>query len=585
MPGQPASLDFGPKIATPFFAGELKAGIGQEAIDQYLPAARKLAPNVHRGTLKSALERDVKLATSDEKKKLDPSKAFSEQVDGAIQDTDDSRTIMELRKLQPLTKEVDRFVEEEVKSAAVNLAVCDQALGEIGTASDQASIDAIVNKYGGTGGRLHQARAQAMTTSRDRAFQVSVKGEEIDGLVARWIDRDATARREKSWNAVEREKDKLNVKVDTEWERLLKSTEPADMRKLAELENKAAGHLDKLLEGVPQHLRTNDTVDQYKKQRLKDLKIKFGKIEFTDPARWLALKTSEGLIKSAESKLGVEIGADGKVIRRIAENNKEVETEKKARDLLLEQKLMDEGNILSSLMKSELGVEVTSKALKDKGLQASVKSGRRGAIERVGARMDSLQYQRELQEAAKKQADSKLGTRTKKYRVGIGTPVRTAKWLFGSVRGGDATTKVLDEGVIHAEAAGLAILAVKGMDKLTDMIHLKEMATQRALDLAPENLKTALGLAKTTAETFVGQVGAGNIPGGDASIGQQNSAWNMVHQAKDLINNAPRVIENLKKTGSIVNTLAPYAAVAAAAGRERASRIWQAAGRIGKKQS
>jgi len=384
---------------------------------------------------------------------------------------------------------------------------------------------------------------------------------------------------------VEREKDKLNVKVDTEWERLLKSTEPADMRKLAELENKAAGHLDKLLEGVPQHLRTNDTVDQYKKQRLKDLKIKFGKIEFTDPARWLALKTSEGLIKSAESKLGVEIGADGKVIRRIAENNKEVETEKKARDLLLEQKLMDEGNILSSLMKSELGVEVTSKALKDKGLQASVKSGRRGAIERVGARMDSLQYQRELQEAAKKQADSKLGTRTKKYRVGIGTPVRTAKWLFGSVRGGDATTKVLDEGVIHAEAAGLAILAVKGMDKLTDMIHLKEMATQRALDLAPENLKTALGLAKTTAETFVGQVGAGNIPGGDASIGQQNSAWNMVHQAKDLINNAPRVIENLKKTGSIVNTLAPYAAVAAAAGRERASRIWQAAGRIGKKQS
>ena len=585
MPGQAPSAEFGTKMATPF-AGELKSGIGQSAVDQYLPAARKLAPNVHRGTLKSTLERDVKLATSNEKMKLDPSKAFSEQVDEAIQDTDDSRTISELRKLQPLTKEVDHFVEEEVKSAAVNLAVCDQALGEIGTAGDQASIDAIVNKYGGTGGRLNQARAQAMTTSRDRALQVSIKGEEIDGIAARWIDRDATARREKSWNALEREKDKLNVKVDTEWKRLLKSTEPADMKKLAELENKAAERLDKLLEGVPQHLRTNDTVDQYKAERLNDLKFKIGKKEVTDPARWLALKASEGLIKSAESKLGVEIGADGKVIRRIAENNKEVETEKKARDLLLELKLMDEGNILSSLMKSELGVEVTSKALKDKGLQASVKSGRRGAIERVGARMDSLQYQRELQEAAEKQADSRLGTRTKKYRVeAIGTPVRTAKWLFGSVRGGDATNKALDEGVIHAEAAGLAVLTAAAMEKGSEALTWLGGKAGEVVGLAPEKVQHYITTATNAASEFTKDANSMNVPGGNEALGDQNSAWKWAKRWKFVEDHGKTVVDTLKGSGSVVNYLAPYAAIAAAAGRERASRIWQAAKRIGKKQS
>lgn len=585
MPGQPAAAEFGTKMATPF-VGELKSGIGQSAVDQYLPAARKLAPNVHRGTLKSALERDVKLATSDEKKKLDPSKAFSEQIDEAIQDTDDGKTIVELRKLQPLTREVDRFVEEEVKSAAVNLAVCDQALGEIGAAGDQASIDAIVSRYGGTGGRLHQARAQAMTTSRDRALQVSVKGEEIDGIAARWIDRDATARREKSWNAVEREKDKLNVKVDTEWERLLKSTEPADMKKLAELENRAAERLDKLLEGVPQHLRTNDTVDQYKAKRLKDLKFKIGKKEVTDPIRWAAFKASEGLIKSAESKLGVKIGEDGKVIRRITADNADELAGRTEGHLDLTSELADTGNILSSLMKSELGVEVTSKALKDKGLQASVKSGRRGAIERVGARMDSLQHQRELQEAAEKQADSKLGTRTKKYRVeAIGTPVRTAKWLFGSVRGGDATTKVLDEGVIHAEAAALAVATAAAMEKGSEALAWLGGKAGEVVSLAPDKVQHYVTTATNAASEFTKNAGSMNITGGNEAIGDQNSAWKWAKRWKFVADHGKVVVDTLKGTGSATNFLAPYAAVAAATGRERASRIWQAAKRIGKKQS
>jgi hypothetical protein len=491
--------------------GKVLEGLGERDVStKHTEKAVRLGPTVSREGIQTfVVDRGLKVIgveVPDVEVDGTGLSTWTGKVETAIAGMRDPEEKRDAQELLVSVKNLDKLMDGDISSMAAWLEAAEEFYVEMG--KDGADMEAIVKKYGGFDGLLHQIMAVRWNLGKERSEKIAFGPPGVDRLARRGIERRARARRKEEMGNLEDGMKGLKAEVDAEFAALF--GEEGDTAKLAELEKRAAERLKAMASKVDGRLLTDETLQEWQTEYADTLK---------DPARRLAFWATSRLHKSAEEALGCKIeGVGDDVELSFSEDHAE--------------------GLFAAAMKAEMGIDMMEKRVRDEGLRQKLESGEDGVPEELEAVVHTMKDYYEMGSVLEQLADARLGTRQREESFG-----EMAGGLFLRKIGREVKRSVLSvngtlefsgamEGLFISGETLLAYLAGRelaglGADALSGALEEAGGEWQAWAEKAPDQLNRMLKLAGGQAKVFAtaAEAGASEMPTARGALTEQAKFW------------------------------------------------------------